>query len=173
MNQPVGIAISPLNHRIYVADNENHRVLVLSEEGGYRGDIGGVTHGTAPGHFFCPCGVALFNHPVHGELLIVSEWGGGRVQVIRVTDGSLFALYGGVSHAHDVVVDSEGIVYVTEYSSRKIKKFSLDGELVGGAEWSSSAVSLVPDAGGLHSVVMTDRVVVVLKETKKRRSSQP
>jgi hypothetical protein len=116
--------------------------------------------------------VALFNHPVHGELLIVSEWGGGRVQVFR--DGSLFALYGGVSHAHDVVVDSEGVVYVTEYSSRKIKKFSLDGELVGGAEWSSSAVSLVSDAsGGLHSVVMPDRVVVVLKEAKKRRSSQP
>jgi hypothetical protein len=93
--------------------------------------------------------------------------------VFRVTDGSLFALYGGVSHAHDVVVDSEGIVYVTEYSSRKIKKFSLDGEMVGGAEWSSSAVSLVPDASGLYSVVMPDRVVVVLKEVKKRRSSQP
>lgn len=168
LNQPVGIAISGVDDRIYVADNENHRVLVLSAEGDHVYTIGGGGYDTAPGRFFCPCGVALFNHPIHGELVIVSEWGGGRVQVFRVT-GALFALYGGVSHAHDVVVDSDGVVYVSEYSNRKIKKFSLDGELVGGGEWGGSAVSLVADNSGLNSVVMRDQVVLVLKENKKRR----
>lgn len=168
MNQPVGIAISGVDDRIYVADNENHRVLVLSAEGEHVFTFGSGGYGTAPGRFFCPCGVAIFNHPVHGELVIVSEWGGGRVQVFRVT-GTLFALYGGVSHAHDVVVDSDGIVYVSEYSTRRIKRISLDCELVGGGEWGGSAVSLVAGRSGLDSVVMRDQVVSVLKEEKKRK----
>ena len=168
LNQPVGIAISGVDDKIYVADNENHRVLVLSAEGDHVHTFGGGGHGTAPGQFFCPCGVALFDHPIHGELVIVSEWGGGRVQVFHVT-GALFALYGGVSHAHDVVVDSDGMVYVSEYSNRKIKRFSLDGAILGGGEWGGSVVSLVAENNGLHSVVMRDRVVSVLKDCKKRK----
>ena len=167
MNQPVGIAISTIDDSIYVADNENHRVLIFTAGGKYRSSLGDG-YDTAPGKFFCPCGIALYVHPAHGELIIVSEWGGGRVQVFR-TDGRLFALYGGVEHAHHVVVDADGIIYVSEYSARKIKKFSLTGDLLGGGEWDSSAVSLVAGKSGVDAVVMRNQVVLVLSEGKKRK----
>lgn len=166
LNQPVGIAVSKLDDRIFIADNENHRVLVLAEDGKY---ISTLT-GSSDTRFFCPCGVALYNHPTHGELTIVSEWGAGRVQVFK-PDGVLFALYGGVEHAHHVVVDDCGIIYVTEYSNRKIKTFDLDGELLGGGEWGASAVSLVSGDQGLRAIVMRDQVVKIVKETKKKRKA--
>jgi sugar lactone lactonase YvrE len=168
MNQLVGIAISAVDDSVYVADNENHRVLVFTAGGEYLTSLGDG-YGTDPGNFFCPCGVALYVHPVHGQLVIVSEWGGGRVQVFR-PDGRLFALYGGVDHAHHVVVDAEGTIYVSEYSARKIKKFSLTGELLGGKEWGSSAVSLVAGKDGVDSVVMPNQVVLVWGEGKKRKT---
>jgi DNA-binding beta-propeller fold protein YncE len=165
LNQPVGIAISKVDDRIYVADNENHRVLALTADGKYISTLAGSSG--IP--FFCPCGLALFNHPVHGELIIVSEWGGGRVQVFK-TSGALFALYGGVEHAHHVVVDNDGIIYVSEYSTRKIKKFNINGDLLGGSEWGNSAVSIVAaNGGGVDSVVMRNQVVMVIKDCKRRR----
>ena len=170
MNQPVGIAISTIDDSIYVADNENHRVLVFTAAGEYRSTLGD-NYGSAPGKFFCPCGVALYVHPVYGEMVIVSEWGGGRVQVFKA-DGSLFALYGGVEHAHHVVVDADGIIYVSEYSARKIRKFSLTGDILGGGEWTSSAVSLVAGKSGVDAVVTPIQVVLVLGECKKRRVSE-
>ena len=53
LNQPVGIAISASDDRIWVADNENHRVLVLAADGEYLTTLGNG-YGTAPGQLFCP-----------------------------------------------------------------------------------------------------------------------
>ncbi len=169
LNQPVGIAVNPKDDSIWVADNENHRVLHLDSRGVCISALG-KGYGSDPGYMFCPCGVALFTHQNHGELIIVSEWGGGRVQVFRA-DGSVFGVYGGVCHAHHVVVDAEGCIYVTEYATRKIKKFSLDGDFVGGGPWGVSAVSLVAGATGMKTVVTQNEVVVVLDcgSRKKRR----
>lgn len=159
MNQPVGIAINPKNDSIWVADNENHRLLLLDANGKHISTLG--SFGSAPGRFFCPCGVALFDHPDHGELIIVSEWGGGRVQVFKAGHEEPFTVFGGVTHAHHVAVDAGGRIFVTEYSSRRIKVFSIDGETypAGGDQWSASAVSLVADSDGLDVVVTRNQVV--------------
>jgi sugar lactone lactonase YvrE len=162
LNQPVGIAISKLDDRIVIADNENQRVLVLTEDGKYIS--------TLKASFFCPCGVALYNHPVHGELTIVSEWGAGRVQVFK-PDGALFSLYGGIEHAHHVVVDAHGIIHVTEYSNQKVKRFDLNGELFKGGEWDGSVVSLVSDDQGLTALVMRNQVVKIVKGAYKKRKA--
>ena len=169
LNQPVGIAVNPSDDSIWVADNENHRVLHLDSRGVFISTLG-KGYGYEPGYMFCPCGVALFTHLHHGVLIIVSEWGGGRVQVFRA-DGSVFGVYGGVCHAHHVVVDAEGYIYVSEYATRKIKKFSLDGDLVGDGPWGVSAVSLVAGGTGVETVVTQNEVVVVLDRgsRKKRR----
>ena len=169
MNQPVGIAISSVDDSIWIADNENHRVLQFSADGRYVKTLGSG-YGTAPGQMFCPCGIALYNHPSYGELVAVSEWGGGRVQVFFGGGEGVFSIYGGVQHAHHVVVDSSGILYVTEYATRKIKRYSLDGELVGGGEWSASVVSLAVAAAAAapssssSSSWGLDTVVVLQKE---------
>jgi DNA-binding beta-propeller fold protein YncE len=160
LNQPVGIAISSTGDRIFVADNENHRVLILDAKGKYL-DTLGKGYGTAPGNMYCPCGIALYNHPIHGELAIVSEWGGGRVQVFRVINGDLFSIFGGIAHAHHVVVDQGGVVYVSEYATRRIKRFCLDGDWRD--QWGASAVSLVVSegSGGLAMVVTQKQVIQI------------
>ena len=117
---------------------------------------------------FCPCGIALYNHASHGELVVVSEWGGGRVQVFKA--GQVFSIYAGVQHAHHVVVDAHGSVYVTEYATRKIKRFSLDGELVGGGEWATSAVSLVAGDAGIDIVVAQQHVMRLLVGNYRKRA---
>jgi DNA-binding beta-propeller fold protein YncE len=128
LNQPVGIAIAyiPLppentkdNTRIYVADNENHRVMVYNKEGEFHWVIG-EGYGQGVGQLFCPCGVAWYK-----GLLIVAEWGNGRVQVFNKHCKSILCI-GGFPHAHDVGVDLEGNVYVALYSSKRIRKFKID-----------------------------------------------
>ena len=154
-NQPVGIAVSPVDGRIWIADNENHRVQAL--DGSTFSTSLGLGLGTKPGQLYCPCGIALYNHAQHGELVIVSEWGGGRVQVFK-TNGDVFAIFAAVQHAHHVAVDADGNVIVSEYATRKIKRFSLDGEW---KELQASTVSIGPDW-----FVTQDRV---LKRSRKRK----
>ena len=168
LNQPVGIAISAINDQIWVADNENHRVVVFDAEGRYLKTLGDG-FGPLPGQLFCPCGIALYDHPAHGELVIVSEWGGGRVQVFKASTGDVFAIYGGVPHAHHVVVDSEGVIYVTEYSTRSVKRFSLDGDQSSARE--ESVVSLVAgvEKKGLRLLVERHRVIETGNEPAARK----
>ena len=153
LNQPIGIAISTSDDRIWVADNENHRVLVLSAEGEYLSTFG-KGYGTAPGNLINPRGIALFDHQIHGELVIVSEWGNGRVQVFKTT-GDVFAVYGGVQHAYHVAVDKRGVVYVSEYDTGRIKRFSLDGD----TEREANALSMVAGEEGLEMIVEQQRVI--------------
>jgi hypothetical protein len=101
----------------------------------------------------------------------VSEWGGGRVQVFNAAGGGVFAIFGGVEHAHHCAVDGEGAIYVSEYSTRRVKRFSLDGD------WhdvcGESAVSLVAEENeGLAAIVTPARVVSLVTGRgggKKRR----
>jgi DNA-binding beta-propeller fold protein YncE len=119
LNQPVGIAIDPSSQRVYVANNENHNVAVFESDGRFVRTIGGP-YGQGAGELFCPCGVALYK-----GLVIVAEWGNGRVQVFDEGGRSILVL-GGFPHAHDVVVDErDGGVYVALYSSKRIRKFSI------------------------------------------------
>jgi DNA-binding beta-propeller fold protein YncE len=154
-NQPVGIAVSSVDGRIWIADNENNRIQAL--DGSTFSTSVGLGFGTKPGQLFCPCGIALYNHTEHGELVIVSEWGGGRVQVFK-TNGDVFAIFPGVHHAHHLFVEADGSILVSEYATRKIKRFNLDGEW---NQLSTSTVSITADC-----FVMQDRIV---RRSKKRK----
>jgi DNA-binding beta-propeller fold protein YncE len=174
LNQPVGIAISAVDDRIWIADNENHRIVVLTADLEYEKTLG-KGFGPYPGQLFCPCGIALYDHPTHGELVIVSEWGRGRVQVFKARNGEVFAIYGGVQHAHHVVVNAEGVIYVTEYATRRIKRFSIDGDV--GSEREASAVSLVMgEDNRMEYLVEKNNVVKISDEAatavgKKRKAT--
>ena len=158
-NQPVGIAVSPVDGRVWVADNENHRVQAI--DGNQFSASLGAGIGGAPGQLYCPCGVAVFIHPMHGELIVVSEWGGGRFQVFR-PNGEVFAVFPGVPHAHHVAVEADGTIVVSEYATRKIKKFNIDGD---SKELSASAVSI-----GADFFVVKDRILKASKGGGNKRS---
>ena len=142
-NQPVGIAVGE-NGLLWVADNENHRVQALTPSGQHVKTLGVVGQlSDAPGFFFCPCGIATYQHPQHGELVLVSEWGGHRVQVFK--GEKVFAIYSGIQNAHSLCVHG-GEVYVSEYGSASVRKFLLDGECV---QLEQNAVSLSADGESL------------------------
>ena len=118
LNEPVGIALE--KNRIYVADNENHRVAVFDKQGNLVDSIGsGFGHGY--GQLFCPCGVAVYK-----GLVIVAEWGNGRVQFFK--NGKSVFVQDGFPHAHDVKVDAEGRVYVAVYTAKQVRSFKI-GEI--------------------------------------------
>lgn len=117
LNQPVGVALDEDGGRLYVADNENHRIAVFSTETGELVDTIGGGHGGGEGELFCPCGVALYK-----GLLLVAEWGNGRLSVFR--DGKWVHTVGGLPHAHDVVVDDDR-VHVACYFEKRVRSFHL------------------------------------------------
>ena len=116
LQQPVGIAIA--DQKIYVADNENHRVVAFYLNGNLW-EIIGEGPGRAPGQLFCPCGVAVYR-----DLLIVAEWGNGRVQVFSKDRTPVFVVEG-IKHAHAVACDDKGNVYVAQYSDRIVRRFKI------------------------------------------------
>ena len=120
LNQPVGIAfeMNGLNDKIYIADNENHRIAVFDMEGELIESIG-EGYGQKPNQFFCPCGVALFK-----GFLLVAEWGNGRLQVFK--DGKYLFMLQDIPHAHDVIVNPNGDVFIAQYSDKRIRKFRID-----------------------------------------------
>ena len=115
LNQPVGIAVK--DGRVYVADNENHRIAVFSTNGTLVDTIG-QGFGHKENQLYCPCGVALYK-----DLVIVAEWGNGRLQIFR--DGKSVLVVGGIGHAHHVIVDPNGRIYVAQYSDKKIRIFKI------------------------------------------------
>jgi DNA-binding beta-propeller fold protein YncE len=118
LNQPVGITIDNATGEVYVADNENHRVVVFKLDGRFDRVIGNG-YGQEPGKMFCPCGVAL-----HKGLVIVAEWGNGRVQVFNAKGDSILVV-NGFPHAHDVVADDDGGVFVALYSHKRVRKLKI------------------------------------------------
>jgi DNA-binding beta-propeller fold protein YncE len=116
LNQPVGIAIQ--GTEVYIADNENHRIAVFDKDTGDLIRIIGDGYGQKPGQMFCPCGVAVYK-----GLVIVAEWGNGRLQIFR--DGKSAFMVTDIPHAHHVAVDSAGGVYVAQYSAKRVRKFKI------------------------------------------------
>ena len=86
---PVGCAAAG---RVFVADMCNHRIAVFSLRGRPLSPIG--RYGDRPGEMRHPVGVALSS-----DLLLVSEYSGGRLQVLSLTTGeclqSVRAPFGG------------------------------------------------------------------------------
>jgi NHL repeat len=116
---PHGVALAP-NGSLLVADRENHRIQVISPQGEYLGEIGGL---------FRPCAI----HVAADGTMFVPELGAdttGRLAdrsvPSRVTvlwpDGSVAARWGdhdglpagNFVSAHDICLDAEGSVYVAE-----------------------------------------------------------
>lgn len=164
-NQPVGIAVGE-GGVLWVADNENHRVQALTRTGQHIKTLGftGMISND-PGSFFCPCGVATYTHPQHGELVLVSEWGGHRVQVFR--GDKVFAIYPGIQNAHSLYVE-KGVIHVSEYGSAGLRKYYLDGERI---QLEHSAVSLSASDGGMlvverHRLIRTKREFTARKRPK-------
>ena len=117
LNQPVGIVLDKERDELYVADNENHRIVAFKTDGTFLLTLGNG-YGQKPGQMFCPCGVAFYKN-----LIVIAEWGNGRLQMFK--DGKSVLVINGMPHAHDIIINEDGEGYVALYSHKALARFKI------------------------------------------------
>jgi DNA-binding beta-propeller fold protein YncE len=133
---PVGICMasavssSPFAHHIYVADTNNHRIVVFNHiTGAYVRSIG--SQGTGLGCLNCPYGVYCDGYE---GLLYVADYENNRIQVFDIETGNFIRMYGGsksggpgngknqFNQPIDVTIDHEfNYLIVADYSNNRVQ----------------------------------------------------
>ena len=128
-NNPKGVALSQDGH-IILADFFNHRLLVLTVDGGFVSAVG--SKGSQPLHFKYPWDVAVH----HDGKLFVTDRGNGRVQVLNSdltyshSFGRLGSCSGDFNNPQGIALDSAGMIYVADLCNNRVQKFTPEGEML-------------------------------------------
>ena len=112
--------------KLYVLDRENHRIQMFDTEGKFLGkwDI-------------CNCwGIAIKKDGGKDGIMFMTDHANEQVMKVSMKDGKELARWGSQGQApgqfdwaHDIAVDSQGAVYVSDTYGQKIQKF-VDGKMV-------------------------------------------
>ncbi|XP_077977076.1 tripartite motif-containing protein 2-like [Glandiceps talaboti] len=123
-----GIAVSPTNGRVYVADNSSHCIRIYSQDGHYFNSFG--SQGNGKGQLTNPWGLDINSL---GNV-IVSDYNNNRVQVFNEGGQHLFFIGDTddkVSDPSGVVTDKDDNVYVCNYTTPgKVHKFDSHGKFI-------------------------------------------
>ncbi|MCB9839033.1 MAG: hypothetical protein H6813_06815 [Phycisphaeraceae bacterium] len=130
LERPVGIAVDPIDGRLFIADAGSHQVVVLAPDGEEVARVGG--RGPGPGEFNYPTYVALDEE---GRLYI-SDTLNFRVQVLGRdleflrSIGSKGDLPGYFAQPKGVAIDPDGHVYVVDANFEAAQVFNSVGMLL-------------------------------------------
>ncbi len=124
LNGPRALALA--GDRIFVADTEAHRVVVLDQSG--KSLLVWGSKGDAPGQFKYPSGIAVNEQ---GKVYVV-DGGNGRIQIFD-QGGKFVRMFGskgsGPKQFSDPsgIVAANGLVYVADTGNARVQVFSSDG----------------------------------------------
>ena len=127
---PVGLAVHPLTHKVYVTEFNNHRVQVLNSDLTYCSRFG--SKGSNKGEFNHPRDISTDSH---GNVY-VTDSDNHRIQVFTAEGVYLrqFGKKGGgegeLRKPAGVVVDSPNLVYISEIGNHRVLIFSADGHFI-------------------------------------------
>ena len=128
---PVGIAVHPQTHKVYVADCFNHRIQVLNSDLTYSSSFG--REGSNNGEFNYPRDLSTDRD---GNVY-VADSDNHRIQVFT-TDGVYLRQFGKEGEGEgelkqpvSIAIDSHNVVYVGELGNDHVSIFSTDGESFG------------------------------------------
>ena len=125
---PYGVAITNDQH-ILVTDN--HRLQKLAFDGVCVQSVGSSESGSGQLQFYSPKGIAV--HPTTGQIF-VADSGNNRIQVFNsdLTHSHSITLHGDnqFKDPYDLSLDSDGCVYVAEFSNDCITKLTTAGEFI-------------------------------------------
>ncbi|ELU03822.1 hypothetical protein CAPTEDRAFT_223323 [Capitella teleta] len=124
---PRGVAISPQDGTIVIADSSNHRAQVFDQHGQYVRTFG--SYGDSDGEFDCLAGVAISQS---GDVIIADRYN-HRIQIFdsnfnfKLKFGSEGSSDGKFKYPWGVTVDHEGLVYVCDKENHRVQVFGADG----------------------------------------------
>ncbi|XP_077990900.1 E3 ubiquitin-protein ligase TRIM71-like [Glandiceps talaboti] len=127
---PIGIAISPVNGRVYVADVYGHCIRVYQQDGTYIMSFG--SQGDGDGQFNYPYGV---NVSKNGNV-IVADCNNNRLQVFDSNGKFLYKFGrmgdndGQLNLPSGVTTDRDGNIYVCNRGNGKVQKFDCHGNFI-------------------------------------------
>jgi DNA-binding beta-propeller fold protein YncE len=148
LDQPTGLAVSPVNGNLVVPDEGNNRVQVFNEKGEYLSQFG--SFGTGNGQFNQPRGAAVDSK---GNIWVV-DTGNNRVQKFN-EKGEYLLQFGGVGTANgklstpkNLALDAKGNIWVADSGNKRIQKFNEKGEYVLQFSAGTNPIGVAADAGG-------------------------
>lgn len=152
---PNGVAISPVNGDIFVADRDNHRIQVFSAGLNYKASLGTVgLPGSGNDQFDQPSGVAADR----AGNLYVADRGNQRVQKFNSkleyaatlgVAGQPGSDYGHFNNPQSVAVDGQNRVFVADTYNHRILVFDANGAFLAviGQSWGDGSAQLRSPAG--------------------------
>ncbi|KAG9508965.1 RING finger protein nhl-1, partial [Fragariocoptes setiger] len=127
---PRGVAVTPTDNRIVVADSSNHRVQTFSATGRFISEFG--TYGSAAAQFDCLAGVAINRQ----QQYIVSDRYNHRIQIFDQT-GRFMRAFGSTGRSDakfnlpwGVACDSHGLIYVCDKENHRVQVLDTSGNYV-------------------------------------------
>lgn len=144
LDKPWGVAISPVDGRIYVAESGKHRLQIFTATGDFVTTLG--VPGSGDIEFSVPRGLTFDSY----GRLYVADSGNSRIQVIAADGQSLLSEFGSYGNAAGqfirpsaVAVDDSLTLYVADAGNDRIQRFTPDNPdspvIWGGAGWLGSA----------------------------------
>ncbi|KAL3831636.1 hypothetical protein ACJMK2_023364 [Sinanodonta woodiana] len=127
---PRGIAVSPRDNNIYVADSSNHRVQVFDHIGAFVKSFG--YYGDSEGEFDCLTGIAI---NCLGQIIISDRYN-HRIQVFdhngefQLAFGEEGREDGQMLYPWGVSCDSMGFIYVCDKENHRVQVFQSNGQFV-------------------------------------------
>ena len=127
---PLGIAVHPHTHKVYVAEYGNHRIQVLNSDLTYSSSFG--SEGSNNGEFIQPLDISTDS----AGNVYVADRDNHRIQVFTVGGEYMRQLgkkgkgEGELDYPVSVAVDSHNLVYVGEYGNNRVSIISTDGEFI-------------------------------------------
>ncbi len=135
LQRPVGVAINPVNNRVYVVDagtlnSKHHAVSVFNKKGKHLFDFG--KRGSKKGEFNFPTNISAGSD---GRLYVV-DTGNFRVQIFG-NDGKFIDSFGSVGTAlgsfarpKGIALDSDGQIYVIDAAFNNVQIFDQQKRLL-------------------------------------------
>ena len=129
-DNPFGIAIHPLNKKVYVADRSNHRIQILNPDLTFSSSFG--SRGSDNGLLEHPWDVAVDST---GNVYM-ADAGNCRIQVFTA-EGEYLRKFGKkgsgngeLNFPSGIAIDSNNVVYVTEYNNHRVSVFTCEGKFL-------------------------------------------
>jgi predicted membrane-bound mannosyltransferase/sugar lactone lactonase YvrE len=131
-NQPWGVAYSPVNEAVYVADTWNHRIQKFTPDGKFLTMWGYFGQAENPEAFWGPRGIAVDK----SGRVYVTDTGNKRV-VIFNKDGQYLAQFGvpgsnlgELDEPVGIAVDDIGNIYVVDTWNQRVQVFTPDASFI-------------------------------------------